>query len=116
MKKGTLGVLGLSLGLGLSGPVLANESQEHERGQAVKMDELPAAARTTFEKEAKGGKVEELRKETRKDGTVFYFGEIVNEGKGTDLKVSDKGKVLHRGKAHDESSEKGEHGKGTSTP
>jgi len=115
MKKGMVGVLGLSLGLGLSAPVFAHEN-EHERGQTVKMDDLPAAARTTFEKEAKGGKVEELRKETRKDGTIVYFGEIVNQGKGTDLKVSDTGKVLHRGKTHDESSEKGEHAKGTQAP
>jgi len=80
MKKEMLGVLGLSLGLGLSAPVFAHEN-EHERGQTVKMDDLPAAARTTFEKEAKGGKVEELRKETRKDGTIVYFGEIVPQGR-----------------------------------
>ena len=52
----------------------------------------------------KGGKIEELRKETRKDGTVVYEAEIVKNGKGTDIEVSAEGKVLERGKTHDESS------------
>jgi uncharacterized membrane protein YkoI len=69
------------------------------------MEELPAAVQATFKKEAKGGQIEELRKETRKNGSVIYEGEIVKNGKGRDLEVSSTGKVLERGKAHDESSE-----------
>jgi uncharacterized membrane protein YkoI len=69
------------------------------------MADLPAAAQTTLKHEAKGGKIEELRKETRKDGKVIYEAEIVKAGKGTDIEVGADGKVLERGKAHDEATE-----------
>jgi len=103
-KLATLLLAGM-LGLGLSGRALANESEGCHEHQSVKMEDLPAAVQTTFKHEAKGGQIEELRKETRKDGTVVYEGEIVKNGKGRDLEVSATGKVLERGKTHDESSE-----------
>lgn len=59
----------------------------------------------TLKHEAKGGKLEELRKETRKDGTVVYEAEIVKAGKGRDIEVSADGKVIGRGKTHDEKAE-----------
>jgi uncharacterized membrane protein YkoI len=93
------------LGLGVGGRALADENESGHEHQSVKMEELPAAVQTTFKHEAKGGQIEELRKETRKDGAVVYEGEIVKNGKGRDLEVSAAGKVLERGKAHDESSE-----------
>jgi hypothetical protein len=103
-KLGTLLVAGV-FGVGLGAPALAGENESGHEHQSVKMEELPAAVQTTFKHEAKGGQIEELRKETRKDGAVVYEGEIVKNGKGRDLEVSSAGKVLERGKAHDESSE-----------
>lgn len=93
------------LGLGLGGRALGDENEGGHEHQSVKMEELPAAVQTTFKHEGKGGQIEELRKETRKDGTVIYEGEIVKNGKGRDLEVSATGKVLERGKSHDETSE-----------
>jgi hypothetical protein len=110
MRKLLVPMLGLWLGLGVSGRLLANEAGEHEHGQEVSMSDLPAPVKATFDKESKGGSVEELRKDTDKKGQPVYFGEVVKNGKGTELKVSESGKVLHRGKAHDESKEKGEKG------
>jgi hypothetical protein len=81
--------------------------EEHEQGTPVSKDDLPAPVKATFDKEAKGGQVEELHKET-KNGKTYYRGEIVKNGKATDLKVSESGKVLHKGKQHNESNEKGE--------
>ena len=113
MKMIMVGLMCLGLGLGASGRVLANEAHEHERGQSVTMSDLPAPVKDTFDKESRGGSVEELRKETTKDGKVVYWGEVVKNGKGTDLEVSESGKVIHRSKSHDESQEKGEkHEKG----
>lgn len=103
-KLATLLVAGV-FGLGLGAPAFADENESGHEHQSVKMEELPAVAQATFRKEAKGGQLEELRKETRKDGTVVYEGEVVKNGKGRDLEVSATGKVLERGKAHDESSE-----------
>lgn len=103
-KVATLFLAG-TLAVGLGARALAEENESGHEHQSVKMEELPAAAQATFKKEAKGGQVEELRKETRKDGNVVYEGEIVKNGKGRDLEVSSTGKVLERGKAHSESSE-----------
>jgi hypothetical protein len=69
------------------------------------MAELPAAAQKTLKREAKGGKIEELRKETGKDGKLCFEAEVVKNGKGTDITVGADGKVLDRGKTHDEKSE-----------
>jgi len=109
-KLATLLLTG-TLGLGLGGRVLAHENEKGHEHQAVMMADLPAAAQATLKREAKGGKLEELRKETRKDGTVVYEAEIVKNGKGTDIEVNADGKVLERGKSHDESHEhEHEHG------
>jgi hypothetical protein len=92
----------LALG-GLGGTALAHG--HGEAGNKVTIDQLPAAARSTFEQEAKGGNIEELRSEKR-GGKTIYEGEVVNNGKGTELQVSEDGTLLKRGKAHDEASEK----------
>ena len=108
MRKLMVSLLGLTLGLGTAAPVMANEAVEHEHGQVVEMSALPAPVKATFDKESKGGTLEEVRKDTLKDGRVVYRGEVIKKGKGTELEVGENGKVLHRGKAHDESKEKGE--------
>jgi hypothetical protein len=97
-KLATLLVAG-AFGLGLGAPAFADENESGHEHQSVKMEELPAAVQATFEHQAKGGQIEELRKETRKDGAAVYEGEIVKNGKGRDLEVSSTGKVLERGKA-----------------
>lgn len=91
-------------GLGRAG---AAENEAGHSRTPVTMNEVPAAAQKTLKQEAKGGKLEELRTEIRKDGTIVYAAEVVKNGKGTDIEVSGDGKVLERGKAHDESSEHG---------
>jgi len=105
MRKLATLLLAGALGTGFGVRAFAGENESGHQHQSVTMAELPAAVQTTFNREAKGGKVEELRKETRKDGSVVYEAEIVKNGKGTDLEVSSAGKVIERGKTHDESSE-----------
>jgi len=100
----TIAFLAGTLALG-AGRAVADENEGGHEHQSVTMADLPAAAQKTLKREAKGGKVEELRKETRKDGRVAYEAEIVKNGKGTDIEVSADGKVLERGKSHDEKSE-----------
>ena len=95
MKRLAIGLMGAFLGTAGLGHAFANEAKE--RGTPIEESNLPTAVKSTFDKEAKGGQVEELRRDMRKNG------------KGTDLEVSEQGKVLHRGKSHDESKEKGEH-------
>ena len=109
MRKMAVAVLAGTLGLGGVGRAMADEDEGNHEHQSVTMAELPPAAQKTFKKEAKGGKIEELRKETRKNGTMVYEAEIVKNGKGTDIEVNADGKVVERGKTHDETSEP-EHG------
>ena len=105
MHKLTTLLLAGALGLGLGGRVFADENESGHEHQSVKMAELPSAVQATLKKEAKGGKIEELRKETRKDGSVIYEAEIVKSGKGRDIEVNADGKVVERGKTHEEKSE-----------
>jgi len=69
------------------------------------MNDLPKPVRTTFENEAQGGRVEEIRKEIRSDGRVMYWGEVVKHGQGTELEVARTGSVVNRSKTHDEADE-----------
>ncbi len=105
-KLATLLLAG-ALGMGFGARALADENETGHEHQSVAMADLPAPVQATFKRESKGGKIEELRKETRKDGTVIYEGEIVKNGKGTEIEVNSAGKVVERGKMHDESSEHG---------
>ena len=98
----------LALG-GLGGTAFAHE--KGEAGHAHKkmtMEQLPTAVQSTFQKEAGGGQIEELRSEKRGGKTIFE-GEVVSNGKGTELQVSEDGSVLKRSAPHDEATER-EHG------
>jgi hypothetical protein len=90
------------------------KNEKHEKNhhhESVKMADLPAPVQETFRREAAGGEIEEVRKETRKSGDVIYEAEIVKAGKGTDIEVNAVGKVVERGKTHDESKEDEKHEK-----
>jgi len=89
---------------GLGGTAFAH-GKGHEK---LTMDQLPSAVQSTFQKEASGGQIEELRKE-KKGGKTVYEGEVVANGKGTELRVSEDGSILKRSAPHDEATEK-EHG------
>jgi uncharacterized membrane protein YkoI len=106
-KLATLFLAG-SLAVG-AGQALANEGEKGEAAhehQTVTMADLPAPVQATLKRESKGGTVQELRKETRKDGATIYEAEIVKNGKGRDIEVSADGNVLERGKAHNEKGER----------
>ena len=108
MKKVAMAFCSGILVVALSAPGVAfgHEEEKDHAHESVKLEDLPPAVQATFTREAKGGKIEELRKETRKNGKVIYEGEIVKNGKGWELEVNAEGKVVERGKPH---SEEGEH-------
>jgi len=68
--------------------------------QPRSLGDLPAQVQQVFQREAKGGKVDELRKETL-DGRAVYEGEILVNGKATMLQVDSIGQIVHRGPTHD---------------
>jgi len=115
MRKLAMALLAGALSLGGIGGALADpkgaKGSPETTEQAVTLADLPDSTRATLEREAKGGRIEELTKETSKNGTVTYEAEIVKNGKGSEVEVSEMGMVLERGKAHDESKEVEKHDK-----
>ena len=61
--------------------------------------------KATVQREAKGKTIESIKKETE-NGKTTYEVEVITNGKGQDIEISAEGKVLERGKLHDESTEK----------
>ena len=83
MRK--FGVLVLAVSVVLPSAVFA--------GDKVKIDQVPAPVRATIEKEAKGGNVKEIERET-KGGVKMYEVEYVRDNKKYELHVGEDGKVL----------------------
>jgi hypothetical protein len=93
----------LALG-GLATSATANQAGEKDEARhahrKLSLSEVPDPVRATFEREASGGPVQGLRRETKKGKTV-YEGEIVAGGQGTDLQVAPDGTILVRSAPHD---------------
>ncbi len=67
-----------------------------------------SAVKTTVQRESKGKDVEWMAKEQR-NGKTVYDVEVVANGQGQVIEISDTGKVLDRKAKHDEKTE-AEHG------
>jgi hypothetical protein len=92
-----------------AGPALADEKKPDKApAEMVKMADLPAPVKATVERESKGKTVESIKKETE-NGKTAYDVEIVADGKGQQIEVSEAGKVLKRGPMHDEKTEAEHH-------
>jgi hypothetical protein len=72
-----------------------------EKGEKMTMDQLPGPVKATIEKEAAGGTVGDITKETEK-GKTFYEAQITKDGKDRYVHVADNGKVLKRESAKKE--------------
>jgi len=84
------------------------KNEETHPHQKVTMDELPAAVKATVQRESQGKTIESMEKEQENGKTVYEL-ELVSNGKGQEIEISEAGKVLKRGEAHDEKTE-AEHG------
>jgi hypothetical protein len=80
----------------LVSPVLTTGGFAGDKGEKVAIEQLPAPVKATVEKEAKGGTVADVVKETEK-GKTFYEAKITDKnGKERFVHVADSGKVLKR--------------------
>ena len=87
----------LALGAGFAPAAFAAGDE-----QKMTMDQVPAAVKATVEKEAKGGTVGDIVKETEK-GKTFYEAHITkSNGKDLYVHVREDGKVLKRENAKKE--------------
>ena len=76
MGKLATGIMTLWLGAAGAGGAIAAEPKQ---GPTMSTADLPAAVKSTFDKQAKGAPVQELRRESF-NGLPVYSGEIVKNG------------------------------------
>lgn len=69
--------------------------EDHDNDVVVKMADVPAAVRATIEREARGGKIGEIERET-KNGRVVYTADVTEGGNEWDLTVAEDGTFLGR--------------------
>src|SRR5215472_6863189 len=93
--------MGLALGTAWVPAASAAGKAAHEE-QKVSLDQVPEAVKATFEKEAKGGTIGEVTKETDKKGHMVFEAQITKNGKDRYVNVREDGKVVKRESAKKE--------------
>ncbi len=85
-------------------PAASAADKERHDEQKVSLDQVPQPVKATFEKEAKGGTIGDVTKESEK-GKTFYEAQITRDGKEQYVHVREDGKVLKRESAKKEAKE-----------
>ena len=79
--------------------VLAGCAGQHghcDKGEApVTMNDLPAAVRSTLDRESAGGKVTEVEREL-KNGRTVYSADVTINGKEWDVAIAEDGTLLSK--------------------
>jgi len=88
-----------------------DQDTQHKK---ITQDQLPAAAKATVDKEAKGKTVESVFQDTKKNGEVVYKVDISDHGAATSLTISATGEVVDRspGTPKHDDMQKGDKAKG----
>jgi hypothetical protein len=90
--------LAAALALALSG--CANDQMwgrgdDDANEQPVNMDQLPAAVKATLTREAGGGQVQEIEKQTWKGRTV-YEADVLADGKKWEVMIREDGQMIRK--------------------
>ena len=105
-------MLAAVLGAGVAVTGCANmhghHGDEEDEGDEVKisLNQVPAAARATLEREANGAAISSVDKET-KDGKVVYETDVMLNGHNWEIKVDPDGKLIHKKIDEEEGEKKG---------
>lgn len=83
------------------------KNSENRIEHKITMAQLPAAVKLTVQRESRG-KTLEWMESVEKNGKTVYEMELVSNGKGQVIEVSDAGKVIDRRAPHDETNEASE--------
>ncbi len=86
------------------------EGKEEENSVEITLDQVPAAARATLEKEAAGAKIDKVDKEMEKGKTIYEV-DVPISGKNHEIKVAEDGKLISK-KLDEEGEEKEDDEKG----
>ncbi len=93
MKNGK--VLLSLIGLGVVGTFALAAWAAQEGEEQVTLEQVPAAVKATILKEAAGGKITEIERET-KNGKTIYEAEFLRDGREIEIKVAPDGTFLGR--------------------
>jgi hypothetical protein len=97
------------------GALAKDKDGKEEQEEKITLDQCPAPVQDTIKKEAAGGTIREIEKETKGDVTI-YEAEIVKDGKTVEIEVAADGKLLKSkvedGKDEDDDAKDGGKGKG----
>lgn len=99
LKLALLGLVSASATVTVTGCASSRDRVEAvEEGAEVEvtMDQLPPAVRQTLEREAAGGKIEEIERETGKDGVIVYSADTNIAGKVYDITIAQDGTLISR--------------------
>jgi len=112
----SIGILALSMGGCVCVFQVGNDKAwpKHEKeGKEVKvtLDQLPAAVKATVQKEADGGTIKDIDKETE-DGKTTYEADATINGKPYEIKVAEDGSLISKklDNDKDEGDKKDKHG------
>jgi len=105
-----ISLLAAIVALGLAVPAFADEGKEKNE-QDIALTDCPAAVQQTINTNAVGGKVTEVEKETKKDGSIVYEADVTKtDNSKIEVKVAADGTLI-KVKADDDEKEAKE-GKG----
>jgi len=89
--------------LALALPAFAGKKNEEH----IKLSNCPAAVQQTIKDNSGGGKVKEVEKETKQDGTVVYEADVKkSDGTKIEIKVAEDGKLIKVGNADEDDDDK----------
>jgi uncharacterized membrane protein YkoI len=84
---------------------MAKERDEDNHGgneeEKVKVENVPAAVRTTIDEQSAGGAVEDIARESE-DGKTIYEVDVKVGGKDYELKIAEDGKLISKKLDEDE--------------
>lgn len=87
-------------------PATVHAADKAAQEESVTLDQVPAPVKATIQKEADGGAVGTITKETRR-GKTYYEAQITKDGKDRYVNIAADGKVIKRkgarGEAKDQS-------------
>lgn len=95
-RKATVTIIALGFAAMLT--LVARAAPEGE--EEVTLDQVPAAVKATILKEAAGGKITEIERETKK-GKTIYEAEFILDGDEIEIKVAPDGTLLSREVEHE---------------
>jgi len=94
-------VVATALGAGACSDISGDERRGEGTGEKVSIDQLPAAAKTAIEREAAGGQIIDISRETKR-GQTSYEVKIAKDGQESRVRIASDGTKVEAAAADDD--------------